>query len=379
MMKTWNFLTTKVVVGNTVWQYTVFLLTILGFLVVWQIALFLLGRSADRLVKRGRKLASLTVKGISRSTLFFCFIIGLRIGIVPLSMSESVTIIFQTVISVLFVLAVGRLGYAMVDVVDSRMRDLASDQRSTVSDMLAVLVSRILKISIVILVLLQVATILVDKPLTSIIAGLGIGGLAFALAAQDTLKNFFGSLALFTDKPFQIGERVVIDGQDGPVEDIGLRSTRIRTLDGHLVTIPNGELARMTVQNIGRRPYIRRLFNIALTYDTPPEKIEMAVEIIKEILKDHEGMNPEFPPRVFFNEFNSDSLNIFVIYWYHPPEYWDFMRFSEKVNLEILNRFNSEGIDFAFPTQTLHLAGDEKRPLNIDISGDLSQKNNKTD
>jgi len=379
MMKTWNFLTTKIVAGNTVWQYTVFFLTILGFLVVWQIALFLLGRSADRLAKRGRKLASLTVKGISRSTLFFCFIIGLRIGIAPLSMSESISTIFQTVISVLFVLAVGRLGYAMVNVLDSRMRDLASDQRSSVSDMLAVLVSRILKISIVILVLLQAATILVDKPLTSIIAGLGIGGLAFALAAQDTLKNFFGSLALFTDKPFQIGERVVVDGQDGPVEDVGLRSTRIRTLDGHLVTIPNGELARMTVRNIGRRPYIRRLFNIALTYDTPPDKVERAVEIIKDILKDHEGMNPEFPPRVFFNEFNSDSLNILVIYWYHPPEYWDFMRFSEKVNIEILNRFNSEGIDFAFPTQTLYLAGDKKRPFNIDFSGDLSQKNNKTD
>ena len=200
---------------------------------------------------------------------------------------------------------------------------------------------------------------------------MGIGGLAFALAAQDTLKNFFGSLALFTDKPFQIGERVIIDGHDGPVEDVGLRSTRIRTLDGHLVTIPNGELARMTVQNIGKRPYIRRLFNIGITYDTSPEKVEKAVKIIKEILKGHEGMNPEFPPRVFFDKFNSDSLNILVIYWYHPPEYWDFMRFSEKVNLEILNRFNSAGIDFAFPTQTLFLTGDEKRPLNIDLSGDV--------
>ncbi len=371
MMKTWNFLTTKVVVGNTVWQYTVFLLTILGFLVVWRIALFLLGRSADRFNRKGRKLAGLTVKGLSRSSLFFCIVIGLRVGIIPLSMSESIASVFQTAIAVLFVLAVGRLGYAMVDVVDSRMRDLAADQRSSVSGMLAFLVSRMLKITVVILILLQIATVLIGKPMTSVIAGLGIGGLAFALAAQDTLKNFFGSLALFTDKPFQIGERVVVDGHDGPVEDVGLRSTRIRTLDGHLVTVPNGELARMTIQNIGKRPYIRRLFNIALTYDTPVEKIKRAVEIIKDILKDHEGMNPEFQPRVFFNEFNNDSLNILVIYWYHPPEYWDFMRFSEKVNLEILNRFNSEGIDFAFPTQTLYLAGDEKRPFNIDFSGNL--------
>ncbi len=369
-MKIWEFLTTKVIAGNNVWQYTIFFLTIVGFLILWQLALFLLSRSADRFNRKGRKLASLTVKGLSRSSLLFCLVIGLKVGIFPLSMSESIASVFQTAIAILFVLAIGRLGYAMIDVIDSRMRDLAMNQKSSVSDMLAFLVNRMLKITVVILILLQIVTILVGKPITSVLAGLGIGGLAFALAAQDTLKNFFGSLALFTDKPFQIGERVVIDGHDGPVEDVGLRSTRIRTLDGHLVTIPNGELARMTVQNIGKRPYIRRLFNICITYDSSPEKVERALEIIKDILKDHEGMKPDFPPRVFFNEFNSDSLNILVIYWYHPPEYWDFMQFSEKVNFEILNRFNSEGIDFAFPTQTLYLAGDEKRPLNIDLSRD---------
>ena len=371
-MKIWDFLTTKVVAGNTVWQYMVFLITILGLLIIWRIVLFFLSRSADKFNKKGRKLAALTFKGLGRSLLLFCIVIGLRVGIIPLSMSESIGSIFHTAIAILFVLAIGRFVYTMVDVVDSRMHDLAADQRSSVSDMLAFLVGRMLRIMIIIIVLLQAITILVGKPLTSVLAGLGIGGLAFALAAQDTLKNFFGSLALFSDKPFQIGERVIIDGHDGPVEDVGLRSTRIRTLDGHLVTIPNGELARMTVQNIGKRPYIRRLFNIGITYDTPPEKVERALEIIKDILKDHEGMDPEFPPRVFFNEFNNDSLNILVIYWYHPPEYWDFLKFSEKVNLEILNRFNSEDIDFAFPTQTLYLAGDEKRPLNVDLSRDIS-------
>ncbi len=367
-MEIWRFITTKEVLANTIWDYIVFFLIVIGFLIIWKIILFLLNRSANRFEKRGRKLVSLTIKGIGRSALLFCLVLSFKIGILHLSMSETVGSIFHTAITLLFVFAIGRLGYAMVDVVDSRMRYLAADQRSSVSDMLAYLVSRMLKISILMLVVLQAITILIDKPLTSVIAGLGIGGLAFALAAQDTLKNFFGSLALFTDKPFQIGERVVIDGHDGPVEDVGLRSTRIRTLDGHLVTIPNGELARMTIQNIGKRPYIRRLFNVTITYDTPPAKVEKAISIIKDILKDHEGMDTEFPPRVFFNEFNSDSLNIIVIYWYHPPDYWDFMRFSEKVNFEILNRFNSEQIDFAFPTQTLYLAGDEKRPLNIDLS-----------
>ena len=369
-MKAWEFLITKSFLGNTIWQYMILLVSLIGFMVIWQIGLFLLSRSADRLDEKGRRLAGLTVRGFGRSLFLFCFVLGLRIGFLHLSINESIAGVFQTSIAILLVFAFGRLGYALVDVVDSRMRELAVDQRSSVSEMLAFLVSRMLKITIVIVILLQVATILVGKPLTSIIAGLGIGGLAFALAAQDTLKNFFGSLALFTDKPFQIGERVIIDGHDGPVEDVGLRSTRIRTLEGHLVTIPNGEVARMTVQNIGKRPYIRRLFNIGITYDTPPEKVERALEILKDILKDHEGMNPDFPPRIFFNEFNNDSLNIIVIYWYHPPEYWDFMEFSEKINLQILNRFNSEDIDFAFPTQTLHILGDNKHPLNIDVSGD---------
>ena len=237
---------------------------------------------------------------------------------------------------------------------------------SKLDDMMAPLVKKSLRITVVILVLVQIAQILSDKPITSIIAGLGIGGLAIALAAQDSIKNFFGSIVLFADKPFEIGDRVIIDGHDGPVEEVGLRSTKIRTLDGHLVTIPNGELANKSIHNIGKRPYIRQVTNITITYDTPPDKIDRALEILKELLDNHEGMSEEFPPRVFFNAFNADSLNIIVYYWYHPPNYWDYAAFNEKFNKEIFTRFNEEGIDFAFPTQTIYLAGDPSRPLYSD-------------
>ena len=162
-------------------------------------------------------------------------------------------------------------------------------------------------------------------------------------------------------------DRVVIDGHDGSVETVGLRSTKIRTLDGHLITVPNGELANKTIQNIGKRPYIRRIANITITYDTPPEKIERALEIIKELLDNHEGMHENLPPRVFFNELNSDSLNIIVMYWYHPPDYWSYMKFTEGFNKEIFHRFNEEGIEFAFPTQTVYLAGDNSRPLKVGL------------
>jgi len=216
-----------------------------------------------------------------------------------------------------------------------------------------------------VLVIVNVIQQVSGRSITTILAGLGVGSLAIALAGQDTIKNFFGSLVILTDKPFEIGERIVVDNFDGPVESIGFRSTRIRTLDGHQVTIPNSEMVNKSVRNIGRRPYIRRLSNITVTYDTPPAKMRMAVAIIEEILTNHEGMNADFPPRVYFDGFNDTSLNIMMIYWYHPPDYWKYMQFCESVNLRILERFNEEGIDFAFPTQTIYLANDDKRQMAL--------------
>ena len=102
---------------------------------------------------------------------------------------------------------------------------------------------------------------------------------------------------------------------------------------------------------------------MTITYDTPPAKIDKALEILKELLDHHEGMHKDLPPRVFFSDFNAASLNILVYYWYHPPNYWDYMAFTERFNKKVFRRFTEEGIDFAFPTQTLFLAGDSKRPL----------------
>jgi MscS family membrane protein len=212
-----------------------------------------------------------------------------------------------------------------------------------------------------------------------------VTGLAVALAAQDTLKNIFGGLMLSLDKPFTPGQRVVMKGHDGEIEEIGLRSVKIRTLTGHQVTIPNEDAARIDIENIGRRPFIRRRFNVTVTYDTPPEKIGRGIEILGEILAvpettraesaessdqqqgeihPNEAINqPEFPPRVYFNELNADSLNIIAFYWYHPAEYWNYLEHATWVNMQIMQRFNAESIDFAFPTQTLHLAGDAHRAL----------------
>jgi MscS family membrane protein len=126
------------------------------------------------------------------------------------------------------------------------------------------------------------------------------------------------------------------------------------------VSIPNEKVISSGLENIGKRPYIRWSTNIGITYDTPPDKIENAVDIIRTLVADHEGMHPDFPPRVFFNGFNDSSLNIMVMIWYHPPHYWDLQAWVQRTCLEITRRFASEGIEFAFPTRTLHWAGDSK-------------------
>jgi MscS family membrane protein len=207
---------------------------------------------------------------------------------------------------------------------------------------------------------------------STLLAGLGVGGLAFALAAQDTLKNLLGSIMILLDKPYKVGQRIVAKGHDGIVEEIGLRSTRIRLLTGHQTTIPNDEMAKIDIENIGQRPHIRRLTNIGITYDTPPEKIEKAVDIILKILDNHEGMDAQFPPRAYFSEYNPYSLNIMVLYWYHPADYWGYMQFSQWVNLQIAKEFHQEGIKFAFPTSTTYLSQEDGQPLYVNLGENSS-------
>jgi MscS family membrane protein len=255
--------------------------------------------------------------------------------------------------------------FKLVSIVDFKLKRWAASTDNAIDDVLAPLAGRTLRVFIVIIGGILIIQNLTGVKIGALLASLGIGGIAVALAAKDSIANFFGTLTILFDKPFQIGERILIDNYDGVVEDVGFRSTRIRTLTGHLVTIPNEKVVSSGLENIGKRPHIRWLTNITITYDTPPDKVEMAVSIIKEILDNHEGMHPDFPPRVYFNGFNDWSLNILVVAWYHPADYWAMQEWLQPTCLEILRRFNDEGIDFAFPSRTLYLANDDKRQLKL--------------
>jgi MscS family membrane protein len=220
--------------------------------------------------------------------------------------------------------------------------------------------------------------------LATVLAGAGVTGLAIALAAQESLRNIFGSLMLLLDKPFIVGQRINLKGHDGVVEAIGIRSTKIRLLSGHLTSIPNDEVARVDIENIGARQYIRKKFDISITYDTPPAKITEARNILHNIFAIDENDQAkteknkhvnveEFLPKIFFTDLCSDSLNIMVIIYYHPAVTWDFYAYVDLMNQEIIERFNEAGINFAFPSQTIYIAGDDDKkpranPFQISIS-----------
>lgn len=340
------------------------------------IILFVLGKIIKKILSRISKkhliannaVFAAFIRAIANSITSILVTIGIAVGLTVLKFSEQYTAMVVTTREIIIVIGIAYFVFELAAVPSIWFEKLVEKQKHSVNRMFVPVIKKTVRLSVIILAIFQIIQIIIDKPITAIIAGLGIGGIAIALASQDTIKHFIGSFVIAGDKPFEIGERVVVDGHDGPVESIGLRSTAIRTLEGHMVTIPNGELANRTIQNIGKRPFIRRVANVTITYDTPPDKIREGLNIIKKILDNHEGMEPDLPPRVYFSGLNSDSLNILVLYWFHPPDYWKYMEFSEKVNFEIISKFNEAGIDFAFPTQTVYVAGDKKRPLDFGLA-----------
>ena len=186
----------------------------------------------------------------------------------------------------------------------------------------------------------------------SLLAGLSVGGLALGLAAQDTVANLFGAVAIFLDKPFHIGDRIKVEDVDGTVEGIGLRSTRVRNLDGHHVTIPNKLMGNAIITNITRRPTIKTEMNLGLTYDTPMEKVKRATLILEEIFQ----TNPRTADLIIsFNKFADSALNILVVHIWNGTDAKTHFAEMQALNLQIKQRFDAEKIEFAFPTQTIHL------------------------
>jgi len=303
--------------------------------------------------------------------------LGLGLGLASLNMSVPLQRFSMKMLLLLYSIAFFWYAYNLVSVIDVLLQKLTSRTESQLDDQLVPLIRKSLRVFLVVIAVMFIFDTVLGQDITAWLAGLGIAGLAVSLAAQDSLKNLFGSVTVLLDRPFQVGERIVFSGYDGTIEEIGFRSTKIRTALGHLVTIPNANIVNAPVENIGRRPFIRRTIDVTITYDVSREKIEQAVEILEDLLEEEglaEPIHPrigenEYPPRVFFSDYNAESLNIKVLYWYSPPAYWDYMEHAQRLNLRIFEEFEKAGIEFAFPTQTLYLAGDPKRELALKMLG----------
>jgi len=345
----WRWLTETAIADNEVWRILALFLSILVALVLGRLLRSALGVAARRFDASHRHLTGATLRALARASVFVLLVLGLQLGLEFLNLNETVERVADSIVRVLITIAVGYTAWCLVSVVDEWLRRISEKAASTLGGMLVPLVSKSLRATIAILALVQIATILSDKPATSIIAGLGIGGLAVGLAAQDTIKNFFGSIMIFSDRPFEMGDAIIVDGRDGSVETVGFRSTRLRTPDGYLLTIPNGDLANKAIVNVSRRPNLLRKMNLLLPLDLSAEKTAQALAIVKAVLDQHEGMNDQLPPRVFFSDFTPGGLGLSINYWYHPPDWWKFMEFSERVNFEVLRRFEAQGIRLVDP------------------------------
>ncbi len=359
----------EIIRGNAAWRFGSVLVIILATLTVGRVVQYIINGYAARIEqKTGTNALVLLLRALAKPAYVAIFAVGFFLCKSSLYFNDadgirtSIATGWSTLTKVLGAVAIAYALYRLVDVVEHYLNKLVSKTETKLDDMLVPVVRKSLRITIAIVAALFISeAVLGEGQVKTLLLSAGVGGIAIALAAKDTIANFFGSVTIFADRPFQINELVKIDGHYGSVEEVGFRSSRIRTLQGHLVTIPNNTIANTAVENVGQRPFIRRTSNITITYDSGPKKTQRAVEIIKEVLSKVPEANSdsERRPRVYFSDFNDWALNIYMSYWVKPPDYWLYQEVNERVNFEIMKRFETEGIEFAFPSRTLYLKKDD--------------------
>ena len=369
-----NIIKMEILQGNELWRFAAILIIIILALAAGKIAQFVISTISRRREQSGGKSGvTLFLDSIAKPAVVAVFAVGLSacknfLVFAKENQPESAGIdpviggYWTKISATIFAIAVTYAVYRMVDIIEFYLVNWTSKSRTALDDMLVPVIRKSLRVTILIIAVLWIADGILGANMRTILVSAGVGGIAIALAAKETIEDFFGSIMIFADRPFQINEIIKVNEHTGPVEDVGFRSTRIRTMEGHLVTVPNSVIANSTIENLGKRPFIRRTSNITITYDSGHTKAARAVDIIKEILSAVPEINtdPEKPPRVYFNEFNDSSLNIIMIYWVKPPDYWVYQDVNQRVNLEMMKRFEAEKIEFAFPTQTLYVKKEDE-------------------
>jgi MscS family membrane protein len=359
------------VMGNPLWQYFASVIyIILAFYVSKLLDYVIQVQLRKWAAKTATKLDDLLLDLLRGPVKIISFVVLLHIGLRVFAWPDWAA---NFISSGLKLTVACSLTYVAVKFVDLLMglwhKRVESTQEGVLDMHLFPVIRKTLKIFVVIVAALVTSQNL-GMNVTGLLASLSIGGLAVGLAAQDTLSNLFGAVAIFADKPFRVGDRIQLDSIDGTVETIGLRSTRVRNLEGHLVTIPNKTMANANIINISKRPNIKTVMNIGVTYDTSAEKVERAMQIIEEIFRPH----PKTADLLInFNKFDSSSLNIQVVHWWNSTDFREYSLGFQKLNLELKRRFDEESIAFAFPSQTVYLRQDSQWKL-ASLSGETGQQ-----
>ena len=232
------------------------------------------------------------------------------------------------------------------------------------NDQFVLLIGKLLK---AVLILITSLTLLgnLGVDITAILGSVSVLGLAFGLAAQDSVANLFGAVAVFVDKPFKVGDRIKVGSDvDGVVEAMGLRATQVRNADGFLITLPNKSVGNNTVINVSARPSIRTVLNYGLTYDTPAHRIDFAASLLRSIFTAH-SLTGEC--QVTFNRFDASALNIEVNHQCLTRDLPTYQTALHGLNLQVKERFDAEKLEFAFPTQTVFLKKDTSVPANSSV------------
>lgn len=302
---------------------------------------------------------AIIIDSVERPLMNFFTYTAVYLGLMVLPLNEIIHLfvnrVYRTCIIITVTQCLVRIVTAYSDFLNSNyLQDGGKTGKNQMTKTVFPILSKLIKAVIIIIAVVAIAVEFNFKQLSSILAGLGIGGAALALASQDLIKNFFGGFVILTDKSFNVGDWIKVDSFEGAVEELGLRSTKIRTIDKELVIVPNSRFADREVVNYSIRENRRVSFTLGAVYGTDPEKLKFAMGKIKSMLDSHR-MIQEGSALVKFSNFGPSSLEIVVQYFTMTSDYNDYMDIKNDVNFEIMNIFKDEGIEFAFPSMSVYM------------------------
>jgi len=347
----------RIFYGNTLKDWGISLIIVVSALILNKFIVLITKRFIKKITaKTTNKYDGVLIKSIVSPILLGVMLLAIWIATIRLNWSKEVFDTISKSYNVLIILNFTWLFVRLIGaLLDEYIRKMAEKNKAAnlpVDNKLMPLIKRTIVLIIWIIgILTALSNAKVD--VAALFAALGIGGFAIALAAQDTVKNIIGGITLFTDRPFKMGDRIRFDAIDGNVEDIGVRSTKIRTLDGRIVTIPNSKIVDAAIENISGEPRRRVVLQLKLSCDTSPEKMKEAIEILKSIPQTVKEIGNKDLSASFSN-FEDTALIITYIYFVRKSAP-DITEAISKVNFEILNKFKQANINFAFPVQKIFI------------------------